>query len=282
MPVEFSVAAYRFGHSMVRPSYSLSAMIPHMVVPEPNNLARLPIFGLPFTCGDVKTLNGFRPLIPSWGIDWSFFLPGLQNNKPPFDKKPFRDFVRPQPAYRIDTMLVDPLGKLPDHRGETKPGRQSLPALNLMRGVAIGLPSGQSVARRMGLEPLTDEQLWVEPGNITDAAALESRRSVFRQFEAQLRNNAPLWYYILREAELTDQVATNFVDDDQKKRKEKLGGAHLGPVGGRIVAEVLIGLVLHDHQSFLVQVPAWRPSLPAKAGDPMKFELSDIVSYVDR
>src|SRR5262249_42928705 len=153
--------------------------------------------------------------------------------KPPFDKKPFRDFVRPQPAYRIDTMLVDPLGKLPDHRGETKPGRQSLPALNLMRGVAIGLPSGQSVARRMGLEPLTDEQLWVEPGNITDAAALESRRSVFRQFEAQLRNNAPLWYYILREAELTDQVATNFVDDDQKKRKEKLGGAHLGPVGGR-------------------------------------------------
>src|SRR5258708_889299 len=71
MPVEFSVAAYRFGHSMVRPSYSLSAMIPHQVVAPPDNLKRLPIFAMPFSCNDVKSLNEFRPLIESWGMDWS-------------------------------------------------------------------------------------------------------------------------------------------------------------------------------------------------------------------
>jgi hypothetical protein len=282
MPVEFSVAAYRFGHSMVRPSYSLSAMIPHMVVPGPNNLKRLPIFALPFSCGDIKSLNGFRPLNDPWGIDWSFFLPGLQTKKPPFDKKPFSDFVRPQPAYRIDTLLVDPLANLPALRGEPRPERRSLPALNLMRGVALGLPSGQEVARRMGLTPLTDKELWHDAGNLTDKSAIEKRRTLFADHRQQLHENAPLWYYILREAELADQKETEFEDDDKKTRKQKLGGAHLGDVGGRIVAEVLIGLVAHDNQSYLVQHPAWRPTLGAAAGDPAKFELADIVRYVDR
>jgi hypothetical protein len=280
MPVEFSVAAYRFGHSMVRPSYSLSAMIPHQVVPPPNNLNRLRIFGLPFTCNDVTTLNGFRPLIPSWGIDWSFFLPDLTSNKPPFDAKPFKDFVRPQPAYRIDTQLVDPLADLPDHRGEPKAGRRSLPSLNLMRGVALGLPSGQQVARRMGLTPLTDEELWNIPGNLTDKDLLDKRRKVFADHREQLHENAPLWYYILREAELTNQEETEFEDDDKKKRKQALGGSHLGPVGGRIVAEVLIGLVWHDDQSYLVQHPRWKPTVAAMHGA-AKFQLADVVRFVD-
>jgi hypothetical protein len=287
MPVEFSVAAYRYGHSMVRPSYSLSAMIPHQVVPAPNNLNRLPIFAMPFSCNDVKSLNGFRPLIESWGIDWSFFLPGLANSKPPFDKTPFSAFVRPQPAYRIDTLLVDPLANLPDLRaefpdvrGQMKPGRRSLPARNLMRGVALGLPSGQAVARRMGLTPLSDDQLWNEPGNLTDAS-LDSRRKLFADHRDMLTENAPLWYYILREAELTDQQETDFTDDDNKKQRQKLGGSHLGAVGGRIVAEVLIGLVLADNQSYLVQNPLWLPTVAAAAGNPSKFELADIVRYVD-
>ena len=280
MPVEFSVAAYRYGHSMVRPSYSLSAMIPHMGVRPPKTLNRLPIFAMPFECEDDTNLNGFRPLANFWGIDWSFFLPGLQNKNPPFDQKPFSDFVRPQPAYRIDTLLVDPLANLPDHRDQPHE-RRSLPALNLMRGVALGLPSGQQVARRMGITPLTDDELWNDPGNLTGESELAKRRKLFADHFQHLHENAPLWYYILREAELTDQRETEFEDDSKKKRKQKLGGSRLGEVGGRIVAEVLIGLVLEDDQSYLVQHPAWRPTIKAAAGDQAKFELADIVRYVD-
>jgi hypothetical protein len=281
MPVEFSVAAYRFGHSMVRPTYSLSAMIPHQVVPAPNNLKRLLIFAMPFRCDDKKSLNGFRPLIESWGIDWSFFLPGLQNKAPPFDGKPFSDFVRPQPAYRIDTQLIDPLANLPDHRDESKPERKSLPALNLMRGVALGLPSGQQVARRMGIPPLTDKELWLDAGNLTDELATKRRRKVFEDNREQLHENAPLWYYVLREAELANPKLTTFIDDNKKEKKQDLGGSHLGKVGGRIVAEVLIGLVAHDSQSYLVQHPHWRPTLGSDSGR-AKFELADVVRYVDK
>jgi hypothetical protein len=279
MPVEFSVAAYRFGHSMVRPSYSLSAEIPHQ---KTNSLDRLPIFKPEFSCGDKGSLNGFRPLPDEWGIDWSFFLPDVESDLPePTEELPFGDFVRPQPAYRIDTMLVDPLSMLPDLRNEQRPDRKSLPSLNLQRGIALGLPSGQAVARRMGLTPLTDEQLWIEPGNLTDDDAVQARRDMFAQNAAQLHENAPLWYYILREAELTEAIDTAFEDDDGTPRSQVLGGSRLGDVGGRIVAEVLIGLVAADNQSYLVQDPNWRPTVKDMSYPDARFELSDVVNYVD-
>jgi hypothetical protein len=279
MPVEFAVAAYRFGHSMVRPSYSLSAEIPHQ---KTNGLSRLAVFGVPFSCGDVKSLNGFRPLINSWGIDWSFFLPGIDSKLPPDTKElPFSKFVRPQQSYRIDTLLVDPLGNLPDHRGEQNEARRSLPVLNLLRGVALGLPSGQAVARRMGLTPLTDQELWLDDGNLIEQADRDRRRGVFEKFRAQLHENAPLWYYILREAELTCRVKTPFKDDDGKPQAPILGGNRLGPVGGRIVAEVLFGLVMADSQSYLVQNPKWKPTIKDMSDEKTKFEFADIVRYID-
>jgi hypothetical protein len=116
---------------------------------------------------------------------------------------------------------------------------------------------------------------------LTDDSDIDKRRKLFADHRQQLHENAPLWYYILREAELTDQRETEFEDDNKKSRKQKLGGGHLGDVGGRIVAEVLIGLVVHDDQSYLVQHPAWRPTIEAAAGSPTEFELADIVRYVD-
>lgn len=246
MPIEFSVAAFRLGHSMVRPSYALNER-------AGGGHARLPVFGDPSGpdgCTQRNNLNGFRPLPDHWGIDWSYFFGKLRARHPKGAR------VVPQPSYRLDTLLVDPLMNLPDKPGERGDVRRSLPARNLMRGAALGLPSGQLVARRMGLIPLSDHELWSVAGNLPgpdDEANPDLRRrraSLPATFDS-LKGNAPLWYYILREAELA-----NLAEVDGRM----LGGACLGEVGGRIVAEVLIGLLLKDEQSYLNRHPRWRPA----------------------
>jgi hypothetical protein len=70
----------------------------------------------------------------------------------------------------------------------------------------------------------------------------------------------PLWFYILKEA-------------------EHRGGDRLGPVGGRIVAEVLIGLLRADPASYLSREPDWEPTLAA-AGP--SFDLADLLIQRDQ
>src|SRR5262245_30742319 len=65
---------------------------------------------------------------------------------------------RLQPAYKIDTSLVNPLASLPPLEA---PDIRSLAQRNLLRGVSMGLPSGQAVARMMGLQPIPDPDLKV-------------------------------------------------------------------------------------------------------------------------
>ena len=138
MPVEFSGAAYRFGHSMVRPIYRINSVIP-----------RRPIFSEDTSADNRQNLNGLRPLPRDWGFEWQFFFE-LGGN--PADKPMQR-------AYRIDTQIVNPLGALP----ASGPNPRSLAARNLLRGLALGLPSGQTVARAMGLPPIPDAELTVGP-----------------------------------------------------------------------------------------------------------------------
>ena len=129
---------------------------------------------------------------------------------------------------------------------------KTLPWLDLNRGRALGLPSGQAIADAMGVTVLSGEQLRLEA--LDDPAAREA-----------LRRATPLWFYILCEA-----ASEEFGD----------GGRHLGPVGGRIVAEVLVGLVEGDPDSYLYQCPTWRPELPAATqGD---FTMADPVRFATR
>jgi hypothetical protein len=209
MPVEFSVGAYRFGHSLIRPSYELNA-----------RATNVRLFAAHSDPLDASQLGGSRPLLDRLVIDWDRFL-NLTHR-------------RPQPARRLDTKLTRSLASLPAEVAPPGGAGRSLAWLNLMRGRAMELPSGQDVADALGEPRLDDDDL--ELGGAP----------------------APLWYYILVEA------AT------------RGGKRRLGPVGGRIVAEVILGLLDADSQSFLGANPAWTPFL---GDEPNQFMLADLVRY---
>jgi hypothetical protein len=216
MPIEFSTAAYRFGHSMVRPIYRLNTKLSGgNPQPDPTNPDEIKrgIDGRQFIFAGLKErgLNGFDAFPKEWGIDWNLFF-DLSGDK---DKRIGKN--RTQPAYKIDTSLVNPLAFLPEFSEinaskptppltdvtqlQPKPMPGQLPNLalrNLLRGVAMGLPSGQDVARAMGIEPLEDRLLKVgKATNAEEYNKLETLASIDTSFVG----SAPLWFYILAEAQ---------------------------------------------------------------------------------
>ncbi len=220
MPVEFSAAAYRFGHSQVRPDYDLNRTV----------RAR-PIFHPDGDTNRLADLRGFRPLPGAWTIDWSFFFQTGDRT--------------PQLTRLINPTIAPGLATLPPTvNGE----RRSLALLNLRRGKALGLPSGQAVARAMGLRPLNSRQLNLDALNVRDdllEGELRERKDQLKIWMVRsFGRNTPLWFYILKEAQVLGE-----------------GGKRLGPVGGRIVAEVLLGLLEGDPHSYLNVAPNWEPTL---------------------
>jgi hypothetical protein len=245
MPVEFSVAAYRLGHSMIRPGYRL------------NDAVLLPIFPVA-SKGFNEGLTGFRKTNSAWGIDWGRFI---DVDTRTYDGTDAQNNKRLQFAYRMDTSLVNPLADLPP---SVAANPSSLAQRNLERGWRLELPSGQSVARAMGVPPLQDTEILI--GKAVDApdAPLPNIVSVSDVFAG----NCPLWTYILAEAmRFKEPVRIPVIED------VTISTPRLGPVGGRIVAEVFLGLMFGDSNSMLSLAPDWEPeSGPG-------FALKDFVRY---
>jgi hypothetical protein len=221
MPVEFQAAAYRMGHSMVRPSYRA-------------NLAGDD--GQPFFAFIFDPAEQGKP-------DPGDLRGGCRAARRFVGWQTFFDFgdgeVRPNK--RIDTKISTPLFSLPLGAIAGHDTPTALPQRNLLRHLTWQLPSGQRIAGTMGVPPLNASQL-----------------SELAPLGVGFERSTPLWYYVLKEAELLAD------------------GLHLGPVGGRIVAEVLLGLLRTDPGAYLSAQPNWRPTLPSASGS---FRMTDFLTF---
>jgi len=151
-----------------------------------------------------------------------------------------------RPNKRIDTKVSTPLFQLPLETIPSGTPPISLMQRNLLRCVTWMLPSGQHIAQAMGIPSLSS----------ADLAELQTIRPSFVQ-------STPLFYYILKEAELRED------------------GLRLGPMGARIVAEVFIGLLQLDPDSYLSVQPSWVPTLPTHDGTPESFRMIDFLTFAE-
>lgn len=263
MPIEFSVAAYRLGHSMIRDKYDWNA-----------------VFGAGGRIGDLGTLDnlfrfsgtsgnlspgtdvnnpldgGFERLPTNWIADWTRLFDFVKDGTPELAPENPLNFARP-----LDTRLTDPLKTLPLGSFNARGGGGTVPPIqlnlafrNLARARMVGLASGQEVAAYVASKI---------PGTkvLSDAEILGSDLNTLSDtLKKELTNSTPLWFYILREASLN-------LDSGN------LGTGRLDAVGGRIVAEVF-HRAIEGSQISILRDPSFTPSLGATPG---VFRMTDLL-----
>ncbi|MFC4467379.1 heme peroxidase family protein [Streptomyces xiangluensis] len=264
MPIEFSVAAFRLGHSMVRAEYEWNRVFnsgqgPGVIAPA--TLRLIFVFSAtsgnfqPFPPDDDNPDAGTAERLPT---NWVADLPRLFDFSETGRKELMRTADQFNLAKRIDTLLVDVLKQLPlgsfGARGATVPEiERNLAFRNLTRANMLKLATGQEMAEFFKLdedERLTEDEIERGSGDGASLAELSPEDLEL------VRTKTPLWFYILREAEVK-------------------GGGRLTGVGGRIVAEVF-HRAMEGSKHSIVRDPEWRPTL---AVDQSTFRMSDLLLY---
>src|SRR4051812_21079687 len=246
MPIEFSVAAFRLGHSMVRAEYNWNSHFPG----TDGSLDYMFLFS-----GMGGGLAGEKRLLGSWIADWRRMYDFPAAGKPGLAAPASGVNM----AMRIDTRLTDPLASLPPSTfgGDDNVGTlpRNLAFRNLTRANMVSLASGQQMVTKMKsvgipVTPLTRAQIL----NGNGGAKLDHLTAAEKNAVAA---RTPLWFYILREAELNN--------------------GRLKGVGARIVVETLHRAMQASRFS-VVRNPEFRPTLgPRKAKG--IFEMTDLLFF---
>ncbi len=299
LPREFVVAAYRFGHSGVRTGYRMNGQpgknngFARLIFDGTDKAANSLVGFDPLPQNHVIDDWGrFFPLanpMPGCGATSNVGANVVVGK----DGSGGEGRVRLQYAYKLDTKMVDPLVHLPPKIGSPDDvpagagvsGPPSLALLNLLRGSRYKVQSGQAFAEDLGCS-LPKECLSVriedpaKPKTFLYKPICELADAKGHVLGHVFDEDTPLWFYILAEAQrplvelwmARKAAGKSLTEDDLLGNPPATGGAkpgnvpnqgagtQLGPVGGRIVAEVFYGLLDADDESFVRAAPAdWSP-----------------------
>lgn len=223
LPFEFTGAAFRFGHSIIRGSYNLNKL--HKT--DSVSLDRLMLFtGRGKMNSNILTTRLKLP--SSWIINWYLFYDIAENRTSRFN---LAAKINSEISQRLQ-MLVPSASAVTGN--PLRERMNSISALDIFRCRALTLSSGQKIAERLGVKKIDKAEMgYILSTKKIDGISREESRQLMEQLEIVFSEKTPLWFYILAEAEIQTR------------------GKQLGEVGGRIVAEVILRLIYESPLSVL-------------------------------